>query len=215
MVSVAPDAMLSQVARMVAQNGSDDVVITRDGRPLGILTERDLLQGLAANFESPHIPVGTLAKHDMVCVDAGMGLMCAYLTMVEKGVRHLLVLDENGESAGLLTDADCLRLLQAGSGEETHGKLHLSEDLLRGFIDASSDFICFKDGEGRWLAANRSSLDLFHLDPENYVLKTDDELAELVIKYPDRFFGAVACLPMNDVDAALEEAERAITPRTG
>jgi len=35
----------------------------------------------------------------------------------------------------------------------------------------------------------------------------NDELAELVIKYPDRFVAAAACLPVNDMDAALEEAE--------
>lgn len=39
----------------------------------------------------------------------------------------------------------------------------------------------------------------------------NDEMAELVAKYPDRFTAAVACLPMNDVDAALEEAHRALT----
>ena len=38
----------------------------------------------------------------------------------------------------------------------------------------------------------------------------NDELAELVAEYPHRFVGATACLPMNDVDAALREAERAI-----
>ncbi len=38
----------------------------------------------------------------------------------------------------------------------------------------------------------------------------NDGMAELVSKYPDRFVGAVACLPMNDVDAAIREAERAI-----
>ena len=38
----------------------------------------------------------------------------------------------------------------------------------------------------------------------------NDEMAELVLKHPDRFVGAVACLPMNDVEAALKEADRAI-----
>lgn len=38
----------------------------------------------------------------------------------------------------------------------------------------------------------------------------NDELAELIVKYPDRFVGAVACLPMNDMDAALIEVDRAI-----
>ena len=32
----------------------------------------------------------------------------------------------------------------------------------------------------------------------------NDEMAELVAKHPDRFCGACAALPMNDIDAALE-----------
>jgi uncharacterized protein len=39
----------------------------------------------------------------------------------------------------------------------------------------------------------------------------NDSLAELVYKYPDRFVAATACLPLNDMDAALKELERAIT----
>jgi predicted TIM-barrel fold metal-dependent hydrolase len=38
----------------------------------------------------------------------------------------------------------------------------------------------------------------------------NDRMAELVAKYPDRFVAAVACLPMNDMDAALRETDRAI-----
>jgi len=38
----------------------------------------------------------------------------------------------------------------------------------------------------------------------------NDEMAQLVAKYPDRFVSAVASLPMNDMDAALKEADRAI-----
>ncbi len=38
----------------------------------------------------------------------------------------------------------------------------------------------------------------------------NEELAELVDRYPDKFIAGVACLPMNDIDAALEEADRAI-----
>ena len=38
----------------------------------------------------------------------------------------------------------------------------------------------------------------------------NDELAELITKYPDKFISAVACLPMNDIESALNEADRAI-----
>jgi len=39
----------------------------------------------------------------------------------------------------------------------------------------------------------------------------NDELAELVETYPDKFIAGVACLPMNDLDAAMAETDRAIT----
>ncbi|MFC1903183.1 amidohydrolase family protein [Chloroflexota bacterium] len=38
----------------------------------------------------------------------------------------------------------------------------------------------------------------------------NDEMADLVFKYPDRFVAAVACLPMNNLDAALKEIDRTI-----
>ena len=38
----------------------------------------------------------------------------------------------------------------------------------------------------------------------------NDELAEMVLKYPHRFAAGIATLPMNDMDAALKEAQRAI-----
>ena len=41
-------------------------------------------------------------------------------------------------------------------------------------------------------------------------IMANDEMAELVAKFPERFVSAVACLPLNDMDAALSETDRAI-----
>lgn len=38
----------------------------------------------------------------------------------------------------------------------------------------------------------------------------NDEMAELVYKYPYRFLAAVACLPMNNMDVALKELDRTV-----
>jgi len=38
----------------------------------------------------------------------------------------------------------------------------------------------------------------------------NEEMAELVLKYPDRFMAAVACLPLNNMEAALQEVDRAL-----
>lgn len=38
----------------------------------------------------------------------------------------------------------------------------------------------------------------------------NDQMAELVFRYPDRFVAAVAALPLNDIDASLREIDRAV-----
>jgi len=52
------------------------------------------------------------------------------------------------------------------------------------------------------VAAPEKALDLAKL--------ANDEMAKLVFQYPERFVAAVACLPMNNMGAALKEADRAI-----
>ena len=52
------------------------------------------------------------------------------------------------------------------------------------------------------IAAPKEAADLARL--------ANNEMAELVSRYPDRFVAGVASLPMNDMDAALQETDRAI-----
>jgi uncharacterized protein len=51
---------------------------------------------------------------------------------------------------------------------------------------------------------------LSNLDAVELARIANDDLAGLLEKYPDKFIGAVACLPLNDMDASLAEADRAI-----
>ncbi len=51
------------------------------------------------------------------------------------------------------------------------------EEQLRTLLNASPDIICFKDGQGRWLEANKADLKLFGLEGIDYKGKKDSELA--------------------------------------
>ena len=55
-------------------------------------------------------------------------------------------------------------------------KLQTSEQRLRTLINSSPDIICFKDGQGRWLAANEALLKLFQITDVDYLGKTDNDL---------------------------------------
>ena len=61
--------------------------------------------------------------------------------------------------------------------EKAKEALKESENRLKTLINATPDIICFKDGEGRWLEANRADLELFQLQNIDYKGKTDLELA--------------------------------------
>lgn len=67
-----------------------------------------------------------------------------------------------------------------------------SEQRLRTLINSTPDIICFKDGEGRWLAANDADIELFQLKGVDYVGKTDIELAEFTHqRYREAFLGCM------------------------
>ena len=52
-----------------------------------------------------------------------------------------------------------------------------NESLLRTLVNAMPDFVCFKDGAGRWLIANEFSLRLFGIEGVDYRNRNDAELA--------------------------------------
>ncbi len=58
----------------------------------------------------------------------------------------------------------------------SHQNLSEQEELLRTLINATPDFICFKNGLGQWLQANEALISLYGLKALDYRFKTDREL---------------------------------------
>lgn len=66
-------------------------------------------------------------------------------------------------------------------------QLKENRDLLRVIIDAIPEIICVKDGQGRWLLANRFALHLYGLDDFDYQGKTDTEIGEFAVAFQQCF----------------------------
>lgn len=97
------------------------------------------------------------------------------------------------ETLGLLADIGDLLVEQAAVKirlEAEHSQCGVTEesaDWLRTLINAMPDIVCFKDGQGRWLLANPSDLELFELVGVDYEGKTDAELAQYAGFYREAF----------------------------
>jgi len=60
--------------------------------------------------------------------------------------------------------------------------------ILQELIDLMPSFVCLKDGEGKWLLANKADLELFHLINVDYKGKKDSELTPFTLSiYKDAF----------------------------
>ncbi|MGH2575204.1 MAG: PAS domain S-box protein, partial [Ignavibacteria bacterium] len=88
--------------------------------------------------------------------------------------RTRLVFDENNNPVELfITSRDVTERKQAEEAfKDTSQKMET-------LIEATTDAVLFKDGEGRWLLINSAAADLLGLENTDYTGKTDAELAEL------------------------------------
>jgi CBS domain-containing protein len=83
------------------------IPITDAGKPIGILTDRDVALALPAHeSELARTPVGELMSQDVVTIDLDETLDVAVEKLGDHGVRRLLVVDGNDVLQGVLSWTD-------------------------------------------------------------------------------------------------------------
>lgn len=110
-VTASPQDTLASVARSMERDNVGTVVITDNHRPVGILTDRDLALELGARGS----PSDTLAVRVMTTpvetIRGRQGVYAATRAFMERKVRRLAVVGDDGHLIGLVAVDDILRLL--------------------------------------------------------------------------------------------------------
>lgn len=79
-------------------------VINDDGKPVGMITDRDVLMGLYTSGRSLDTQqVSNAMSKELVSVQFGQTVQAAEALMMQKQIRRLLVLDRNGKLNGILS----------------------------------------------------------------------------------------------------------------
>jgi len=94
-------------AKMAEKNVGSLAVLDDNGKALGIVTERDLARRVcAAGKSSNSVTVGQIMSSPVITVRSDHSIEEAADVMIERKVRHLLVLGESGRPAGIVTPTD-------------------------------------------------------------------------------------------------------------
>src|SRR6202047_2556737 len=132
-VTMSPDAKVSEALDVMRQFKISGVPITKNGKLVGILTNRDLR--FETRFDIPISKVMT--KENLITVPVGTTLEDAEQILHKHRVEKLLVVDENSNLQGLITVKDIQKKLKyPNAAKDSQGRLRVGAA-----IGATGDFL--------------------------------------------------------------------------
>lgn len=103
------------------------LVVTQEGRIVGIFTERDVLRRIVAEQRSPsQTRVQDVMTCDVLCCTPDMDLDEAARIMMDRRIRHLPVCGNEGQLLGLISIGD----LNAHRASDQEAQIHILNDYL-------------------------------------------------------------------------------------
>jgi CBS domain-containing protein len=106
-VTIGGDQTFSDAARVLHEHRISSVLVSDEGRPAGIVTERDVVNLVAEGLDPSSVRVGDRMTRDLATIEPRTDIAEAARIMAERRIRHLPVV-ENGELAGIISIRDLL-----------------------------------------------------------------------------------------------------------
>jgi CBS domain-containing protein len=107
-VAVGPDDTIAGTAEVMERAGVGAVAVVEDGRPVGIVTDRDLVRRALARHLAPDARIDGVMTAPVVTVPATEDRRAAFPLFRDHAVRRLAIVDADGRFTGMLTVDDLL-----------------------------------------------------------------------------------------------------------
>ncbi len=108
-VTMPPDANVLVVAKAMRDMDISSVIVTDEERPLGIITEADIVRRVTAENRDPgETRASEIMSSPIIHVEPGTPLTDAMRVMAKSNIRRVAVL-KNNTLAGIITSRDILR----------------------------------------------------------------------------------------------------------
>jgi len=109
-MSVEAAASVEEAAKLMVEKNIGGLLVTENGAPVGMITERDMLRKVTAKGLSPNVmKVRDVMSTPLIMIDVNATLEEAVDLMSRKKVRRLIA-TEAGKLAGIFTQRDILAL---------------------------------------------------------------------------------------------------------
>jgi CBS domain-containing protein len=106
--TVKPTVLLEYVLKKIVRKNIGCVVVVEGGKPVGIITERDVSRKVAKSTKILKTKVSQVMSSPVIAVTPRTPVDKAVYLMLKHGIRRLPVIEE-GELVGLISERDLLR----------------------------------------------------------------------------------------------------------
>jgi CBS domain-containing protein len=112
-IMVDPDTSCSKLAQIMRDNKIGSLIIEKDGKPVAIVTERDLVHRLLAEGIDPMTcTAAEIYSKPVVAVSIHADVDMAVDIMNDYKIRRIVVVDDKDKVVGILTTDDLARQLR-------------------------------------------------------------------------------------------------------
>ena len=101
-VTINLEQTLLDAARVLQEKKISFLVIMNNDKPVGLITERDIVSVVSDSKNTTDIPLNTIMTKDFVWVEPDTSINSAIEKMIDNRIRRLIVLDD-GELVGVVT----------------------------------------------------------------------------------------------------------------
>ncbi len=110
MVVVSPDATVAELLQLLVEHRIGSVVVVDDGRPIGLVAERDIVIALAgANDDVRSHQVKEVMETDLHVASLNDDTADLAAVMTQFRIRHLPVVDESGRLLAIVSIGDVVK----------------------------------------------------------------------------------------------------------
>ncbi|MBX0322541.1 CBS domain-containing protein [Halomicroarcula sp. F13] len=125
--TIRAEATIQEAAELMLTEGERRIPVV-DGRLEGIVTVTDVVHAIANGDVDGSAVVGDLARSDINCIYVETPLTVAERELSHAEVPYGVVLDDEGEMTGMLTEVDIIEVARVVEGEDDTGESIANED---------------------------------------------------------------------------------------
>ena len=140
------EASVHEVLGLMARKEISCVIITRGGKAAGIITERDAAGLLTNGWDAGRHAVGEVMSAPLISVAQEHTVQDSARIMRLNGVRRLVVVDEEGDPVGIITQSDIILGLESKYIEVYKELIRLKDQELRATLSALEEKNLLLDG---------------------------------------------------------------------